>query len=87
MNVWLHLKSVIVSKLAELKIPTHDESTENAMKAQVLQIANRDAPVRALLCKSALHNHFRSLFSNNSFFFLFLFHREEIISIFKTIIA
>ena len=49
-NIWLHVKSVIVSRLAANQAKL-DEAIESTLKSQILQIANKDSPVRSLMWK------------------------------------
>lgn len=49
-SVWLHIKSVLDTRLTELN-QTIDEATTETLKNQVLQIAKTDSPVRGLLWK------------------------------------
>lgn len=47
-NVWLQVKSVIVSKLQEKEQILSAES-ENTLKDQILSLGNKEAPVRKLM--------------------------------------
>jgi hypothetical protein len=53
-NVWLQIKTVITSRLQELKQPEIDEQTENTIKHNILQIAKPDSSVRTLMCKQKI---------------------------------
>lgn len=66
MNVWLHLKSVITSRLKEMNFPELDESTEDTLKNHILQISNKDSPVRSLLWKR-LMNYLKVILRNKNF--------------------
>lgn len=48
-NIWVQIKSVITTKLNETNKEL-DVTTENALKGQLLQVANRSSPIRALMC-------------------------------------
>lgn len=47
-NVWLQVKSVIVTKLQE-KEQTLSVDSENTLKDQILSLSNKEAPVRKLM--------------------------------------
>lgn len=47
-NVWLQVKTVIVSKLEE-KNQVLTADSENTLKDQILSLSNNDAPVRKLM--------------------------------------
>lgn len=47
-NVWLQVKSVIVSKLQE-KEQILSADSENTLKDQILSLGNKEAPVRKLM--------------------------------------
>lgn len=50
-SVWLQMRSVIVKYREEQQQGPLEEATEQALKAQVLQLAKKDAPVRSLMWK------------------------------------
>lgn len=64
-NIWLHVRSVIASRLQNLDLPKLDEATENTLKTQILQIAKKESPVRNLLWKRLLVYVLLVLRSNN----------------------
>ncbi|EAT47425.1 AAEL001446-PA, partial [Aedes aegypti] len=53
-NIWLHVRSVIVTRLQELNQSKLDEPVESALKTQILQIAKKESPVRNLMWKRLL---------------------------------
>lgn len=53
-NIWLHVRSVIATRLQELNQSKLDESVESALKTQILQIAKKESPVRNLMWKRLL---------------------------------
>lgn len=50
-NIWEHIKAKINEFLTKEGQPKMDEATENQFKAQVLQLGNKDSPVRTLTWK------------------------------------
>lgn len=53
-NIWLHVRSVIAARLQEVNQPKLNEAVESALKAQILQIAKKESPVRNLMWKRLL---------------------------------
>ncbi|XP_055585627.1 T-complex protein 11-like protein 1 isoform X2 [Uranotaenia lowii] len=53
-NIWLHVRSVVVNRLKDLNQPELNESVESSLKAQILQVAKKESPVRALIWKRLL---------------------------------
>lgn len=50
-SVWLEMRKVIGKYREEQQQAALDEATEQALKAQVLQLAKKDSPVRSLMWK------------------------------------
>lgn len=50
-NIWEQIKININQYLQKEEQAVMDEASENMLKAQIMQIANKDAPVRQLMCK------------------------------------
>lgn len=49
-NVWLQIKSIINSRLLDSKSTEMDADTEASLKRQILLLAQRNSPIRSLMC-------------------------------------
>lgn len=50
-NIWEQIKSSIQKFLEKEQQSAMDGKAEDVLKTQVLQIANKNSPVRQLMCK------------------------------------
>lgn len=57
-----------------------DTAAESLLKTQIMQIANKESPVRQLMCKYTYRNHMKK--KTNCKIFSFVYYRETFSNLF-----